>query len=145
MNSIINYATTYKPLLAGNKLALCRMFSPNRDPEYQELNAIRESGSRRSRFLRYRSNLSLIIGGQQSILKLLKWSLSESACCTSAPSSRRAGVSMWPWPASFSPVFRARFPCSGPKIVDQILKPVLRQTLGESRCTGLFHPYVKTG
>jgi len=53
MNSIIKYATTYEPLLAGNKLAFCKMFSLDRDPEYQEPNPIQESGSKRSKSLRY--------------------------------------------------------------------------------------------
>lgn len=32
----------FEPLLAGNKLALCKMFSLNRHPEYQELNPAEE-------------------------------------------------------------------------------------------------------
>lgn len=42
MNSIINYAATFEPLLAGNKLVLCKIFSLNRHPEYQELNPVGE-------------------------------------------------------------------------------------------------------
>lgn len=45
MNSVINYASTYKPLLAGNKLMLCKMFSLDRHPEYQELNPGQGSGA----------------------------------------------------------------------------------------------------
>lgn len=45
MNSIINCATTFEPLLAGNKLAPCKMFSLNRHPEYQELNPTGEKAA----------------------------------------------------------------------------------------------------
>lgn len=69
MNSVINYATTYKPLLAGNKLALCKLFSLDRHPENQELNPVQESGRRRS------------LG-------------TERRLCTSAPCSRRAALGL---------------------------------------------------
>lgn len=45
MNSVINYATTYEPRLAGNKLVLGKMFSLDSHPEYQELNPIQGSGA----------------------------------------------------------------------------------------------------
>lgn len=140
MNSVINYATTYETLLAGNKLVLSKMFSLDRHPEYLELNQIWRSGSRGSRSLRYRNNLSLITEGQRSILKLLKWSLSEGGLYASALSSRRAGISVWPWPVSLSPEFRASFPCSSPKILCQISKPVFGPTLRESRRAMFLHP-----
>lgn len=69
MNSVINYATTFKPLLAGNKLALCKLLSLDRHPENQELNPVQESGRRRS------------LG-------------TERRLCTSAPCSRRAALGL---------------------------------------------------
>ena len=52
---------------------------------------------------------------------------------------------MWLWPAGFSPEFRARFLCSGPRILGQIWKLVLRQSFGELRCTVVLRLWIKTG